>query len=119
MTHIKNNMKEKFKEHQLEFTGSTIRSTLDYANCNLNSSNTNVGCAQFGGNYSNGANAGLFYVNLNYNNPLSNSNSNYGASLSLMVEPNLIGKKKGTSFRTKFSKWTTNHSSISLPLGKN
>ena len=62
--------------------GSNSTYYCDFAACNLASSITSVGCAQFGGSFSAGAVAGLFFVRLNYYNPLSASNSNAGASLS-------------------------------------
>lgn len=42
----------------------------------------------FGGNYDNGANAGLWYMNCN--NDASNSNSNYGSRLAKNVCKKLI-----------------------------
>ena len=62
--------------------GSNSTYYCDYAYCLLNSSSSDVGCAQFGGRYNDGAFAGLFYVDLYYNHPLSISVSSYGASLS-------------------------------------
>ena len=62
--------------------GSNSTYYSDYMYYGQSSSSNNVGCAQFGGYCSDGADAGLFYVDLGYYNPLSSSYDFYGASLS-------------------------------------
>ena len=63
-------------------TGSNPTYYCDQMYFSPSTSSSNVGCARFGGRYNDGARAGFFCVNLSCNNPLSDSGSSYGASLS-------------------------------------